>query len=87
MRPAHSVSLRFQALASLGWRKRKEEHVVGRPEEIQAALTLEEHTKRILAAALNDEQFMKDIREAQQLEAAGDKGELWSEVKTRLGLV
>jgi hypothetical protein len=65
---------------------RKETEMV-RPEEVQAALALEERAKRVTRAALADEKFLKDLREAQALEAAGVRGEPWAEVKARLGLV
>jgi hypothetical protein len=61
--------------------------VTGSPEAVQAALTLEERAKQIMQAALDDEAFMRDVREAQQLDLTGDKGEPWSQVKARLGLV
>jgi hypothetical protein len=65
----------------------KEEPMVGQAEEIQAAVTLEKRAQRIIQAALSDKKFMDDVREAQQLEAAGDRGEPWAEVKKRLRLV
>ena len=61
--------------------------MVAELEEIKATLILEERMKRLVQAALNDEQFMKDVREAQQLEVSGDKGEPWPQVKARLDLV
>jgi hypothetical protein len=65
----------------------REENLVGQPEEIQAAITLEERAKRIIQDAMADVQLMKDVRESQALEESGDKGESWSSVKARLGLV
>jgi len=61
--------------------------MVRKSEELQAAITLEERAKRITQAALADKQFLDDVREALALEAAGNTGEPWPEVKARLGLV
>lgn len=51
------------------------------------ALRLEERARRILEAALDDEEFMKDVRESQRLETQGNQGERWSDIKARLNLV
>jgi hypothetical protein len=65
----------------------KEAKVVGQPEAIQAAITLEERASRIIQAALKDAKLMSDVQDSQRLEKTGDKGEAWSDVKVRLKLV
>jgi hypothetical protein len=60
---------------------------VSQAKEVEAALTLERRAERIINAALQDKKLMADVREAQQLAAAGEHGEPWSEVKKRLRLV
>jgi hypothetical protein len=61
--------------------------VSGSPEEIKAALILEERARRIIQGALGDEQLMNDVLEASKQEASGEAGAPWPEVKARLGLV
>ena len=59
----------------------------GQPEEVNQEIELEMREKAIVLAALSDEEFMKGVLEAYRLEASGEQGEPWSDVKARFGLV
>lgn len=61
--------------------------LTSQPAQVQEALALEARAKAIIEAALQDEQFMNDVREAQALEQTGSTGEPWARVKVRLGLL
>jgi hypothetical protein len=55
--------------------------------EVQEAIARQERAHATVVAALRDETFMADVMDSREREAAGERGELLTDVIKRLKLV
>jgi hypothetical protein len=58
-----------------------EANLAGTPQEVKELVEQDNRARRIVVAALNNQNLMDQVLKAYQQRAAGTKGEAWAEVQ------